>query len=85
MAPECLHNKPTNKSSDIWSLGCLLYQLYVGFPPFRGASDYLIFQLSEEAKFVRLEELSEHIMPSAAKKLIRQMVVPEQGKRATIE
>ena len=43
MAPECLHNKPTTKASDIWSLGCILYQLYMGYPPFRGASDYLIF------------------------------------------
>jgi len=77
MAPECLRNRPTNKSSDIWCLGCILYQLYMGYPPFRGGSDYLIFQLSEEAKFMRLEELSEHIMPVEAKKLIRQMVAPE--------
>lgn len=85
MAPECLRNRPTNKSSDIWCLGCILYQLYMGYPPFRGGSDYLIFQLSEEAKFMRLEELSEHIMPAEAKKLIRQMVAPEQAKRSTIE
>ena len=57
----------------------------MGYPPFRGASDYLIFQLSENAKFIRLEELSEHLMPQSAINLIKQMVVPEQAKRATIE
>lgn len=25
MPPECAHNKPTTKESDIWSLGCILY------------------------------------------------------------
>lgn len=85
MGPECLHNKPTTRASDIWSLGCILYQLYAGFTPFRGASDYLIFQFSEEAKFIRLEELSEHVMPGAAKTLIRKMVEPQQDKRISIE
>jgi serine/threonine protein kinase len=25
MPPECMHNQPTDYSSDIWSLGCILY------------------------------------------------------------
>lgn len=28
MAPECTHNLETTYASDIWSLGCILYQLY---------------------------------------------------------
>lgn len=43
MPPECIHNKFTNKKSDIYSLGCLLYNLISGFPPFLGGSEYLIF------------------------------------------
>jgi 3-phosphoinositide dependent protein kinase-1 len=63
MPPECAHNKPTTRASDIWSLGCILYQLYTGLPPFRGASDYLIFRLSCEANLLKLDEYPESIMP----------------------
>lgn len=77
MAPECVHNKPTTKSSDIWSLGCILYQLLVGLPPFRGASDYLIFKLSSEADFLELEGYPEEVMPEDAKELIKKMVRKE--------
>ena len=77
MAPECVHNKPTTKSSDIWSLGCILYQLFVGLPPFRGASDYLVFKLSSEADFLELEGYPEEVMPKEAKEMIKKMVKKE--------
>ena len=73
MAPECVHNKPTDRSSDIWSLGCILYQLFVGLPPFRGASDYLIFKLSTVPEFLKLD-YPESILPGAARELIQQMI-----------
>ena len=44
MAPECVHNQFSDKRCDIWSLGCVLYDLITGFPPFLGASEYLFFQ-----------------------------------------
>lgn len=46
MAPECIRNKGSDYKSDIWSLGCLLFQMVNGFPPFVGGSEYLIFQKS---------------------------------------
>ena len=44
MPPECVRNKFSNKSSDVYSLGCLYYNLITGFPPFIGGSEYLIFK-----------------------------------------
>ena len=77
MAPECIHNKPTTKATDIWSLGCILYQLYVGLTPFRGASDYLIFQLSLKADFLKFEEYPECILANDAKEMIERMLQVE--------
>ena len=35
MSPEMINGESYNKSTDIWSLGILLYEMYFGFPPFR--------------------------------------------------
>ncbi|XP_043540950.1 serine/threonine-protein kinase 36, partial [Chiloscyllium plagiosum] len=42
MSPELVEEKPYDHTSDLWSLGCILYELYVGTPPFYTNS---IFQL----------------------------------------
>lgn len=44
MPPECINNKFTNKKSDIFSLGGLLYFMISGFPPFLKDTEYLIFK-----------------------------------------
>ncbi|XP_022108847.1 serine/threonine-protein kinase 36-like [Acanthaster planci] len=42
MAPELVEEKPYDHTADLWSLGCILYELFVGTPPFYTNS---IFQL----------------------------------------
>lgn len=42
MSPELVQEKPYDHNSDLWSVGCILYELYVGTPPFYTNS---IFQL----------------------------------------
>ncbi|ORC86183.1 protein kinase [Trypanosoma theileri] len=34
MAPELVQEQPYNHSADLWSLGCILYELFYGKPPF---------------------------------------------------
>lgn len=50
MAPECMHNKASTIKSDTYSLACLFYNMAVGFPPFLGDTDYLIFQAALKGK-----------------------------------
>jgi len=42
MAPELVQEKPYDHTADLWSLGCILYELFHGQPPFYTTS---IFQL----------------------------------------
>lgn len=36
MAPEVLNGKKYSHKADVWSLGCLYYELITGFVPFTG-------------------------------------------------
>lgn len=44
MAPECIHNKASEKACDVYSLAGVFYFLKTGHPPFTGGSEYLIFK-----------------------------------------
>lgn len=81
MAPECVHNQYSDKRADYWSLGCVLYNMFTGFPPFLGASEYLIFQKSIEAKYL----FPEGIVSLQAEDLIRQLIVLDPDKRLNID
>jgi 3-phosphoinositide dependent protein kinase-1 len=43
MPVEVIENKYTDFRTDTWSLGCTIFQVLAGLPPFHGASEYLIF------------------------------------------
>lgn len=44
VCPELLRNEPTGYEADFWSLGCVLFTMLTGHPPFHDASAYLTFQ-----------------------------------------
>ena len=81
MAPECVHNKFSDKRCDIWSLGCVLFDLITGFPPFNGASEYLIFQKSIEGKYI----FPDGVVPEVAQDLIKKCIQIDPAKRPTLD
>jgi serine/threonine protein kinase len=53
LAPEVLQRKPYGRSIDWWSLGCLIYEMLYGMPPFYSQDRNKLFQniLFTELKF----------------------------------
>ncbi|XP_034987388.1 3-phosphoinositide-dependent protein kinase 1 [Zootoca vivipara] len=80
VSPELLTEKSACKSSDLWALGCIVYQLVAGLPPFRAGNEYLIFQ-----KIIKLEyEFPEKFFPKA-KDLVEKLLVQDATKRLGCE
>ena len=48
MAPELIEEEPYDHTADIWSVGCILYELCVGQPPFQTNN---LFQLIKKVRY----------------------------------
>ncbi|KAK9904077.1 hypothetical protein WJX75_003895 [Coccomyxa subellipsoidea] len=76
LAPEVLRNEPVGYAADLWAFGCLLYHMLVGKPPFKGASEYLTFQLITDGEY----SIPGNV-PEAAQDLIRSLLAGEPSHR----
>ncbi|KAK9452884.1 kinase-like domain-containing protein [Dipodascopsis uninucleata] len=56
MSPEVLLDQPYTPQSDIWSLGCVLYELCALQPPFAGKSHMQLAQKIREGRFAPLPQ-----------------------------
>lgn len=70
MSPELLSARAASTASDFWALGCIIYQLLAGKPPFKGATDWLTF-----GKIQRLEYSFPGSFPTVAKDLVQKLLV----------
>jgi len=70
MAPEVIRNKFSDFRSDVWSLGCMIYQVVTGLPPFGSVDLERVYRRAMAARLKIPTGLSE-----AARDLIRRMVV----------
>jgi len=80
VSPEILTNKGSFPASDLWAIGCIVYQMLSGMPPFQSQSEYLIFQ-----KIQKLEYSFHEGFNQAAKDLVKKFLVIEATGRLGAE
>lgn len=59
VSPEVLMDKEACPASDLWALGCIIYQFFVGQTPFKGKTEYLTFDniLKASIKYPKVKYL----------------------------
>nr|XP_051684589.1 inactive serine/threonine-protein kinase PLK5 isoform X3 [Oryctolagus cuniculus] len=80
LAPEVISRNGHSCQSDIWALGCSLYTVLTGAPPFPAAP------LSETYRSIRAGRYPEpaHLSP-AARRLIARLLAPDPAERPSLD
>ena len=76
VSPEMLQGRPEEKASDFWALGCILYHFIAGSFPFKGTSQYHIFQKIQALDFDYPSDFD-----PVAKDLTSKLIVSDAEKR----
>jgi 3-phosphoinositide dependent protein kinase-1 len=43
LSPEVLNDQVVGPETDLWALGCILYEMFTGTSPFKEKTEYLVF------------------------------------------
>ncbi|KAK7035252.1 serine/threonine protein kinase [Paramarasmius palmivorus] len=76
VAPELLEANETSTSSDLWALGCILYQMLAGRFVFSGLSEFLTLQKIKKMEYSFPESFDEQ-----AKDLVEKLLVRDPTQR----
>jgi len=83
-APEIVKDERYSKSVDMWALGCVLYTLLCGFPPFYDESIEALTEKVAKGQYTFLSPWWDDIS-SSAKDLISHLLCVDPDKRYTIK
>ncbi|PHH82217.1 hypothetical protein CDD82_6704 [Ophiocordyceps australis] len=83
-APEIVKDERYSKSVDMWALGCVLYTLLCGFPPFYDESIEILTEKVAKGQYTFLSPWWDDISKSA-KDLITHLLTVDPHKRYTIK
>eukprot|EP00842_Homolaphlyctis_polyrhiza_P002486 jgi/Hompol1/3238/HPOL_003185-RA len=78
-SPELLNDRAASEASDIWAIGCILFQMLVGRPPFKGSNEYQTFQRIIHLKYTIPPEIQ-----GPARNLIEIILNLDPQQRPTI-
>jgi len=76
VSPEVILGKIATPSSDLWSLGCIIYEMLTGIPPFKSSNESESFE-----KILRLELDFPKDIPNQASDLCMRLLTLEPDKR----
>lgn len=83
-APEIVKDERYSKSVDMWALGCVLYTLLCGFPPFYDESISVLTEKVAKGSYTFLSPWWDDISKSA-QDLVSHLLTVDPEKRYTIE
>ncbi|EIE80369.1 hypothetical protein G6F46_000037 [Rhizopus delemar] len=83
-APEIVRDQKYSKAVDMWAIGCVLYTILCGFPPFYDESIRALTHKVAKGEYTFLSPWWDPISP-AAKDLIRNLLNVDPEKRYTVE
>ena len=75
-ALQTLNNQVVTYAADLWALGCVVYQMLVGRPPFKAGTEYLTFQLIASGQVDMPATLPPH-----AQDFLTRLLLPEASQR----
>ncbi|EIN11732.1 kinase-like protein [Punctularia strigosozonata HHB-11173 SS5] len=76
VSPELLESSETSKSSDLWALGCIIYQMIAGRFTFTGLSEYLTWQKIKALEYTFPDGFDED-----AKDLVTRLLLKDPAAR----
>lgn len=80
MSPEQIRGQPVDNRSDIYGLGCMLYELVAGKPPFTGQNTQELLTKHLSSSAPSLEASGRDVTPEFAK-LVRKMMAKKPADR----
>ena len=81
MSPEQVHEKQYDEKTDIWSLGCVIYELVSLLPPFTAKNHLALAEKIIEGKIERIPERYSQDL----ERVIEQCLNIDPRKRPTVE
>eukprot|EP01016_Furgasonia_blochmanni_P055827 TRINITY_DN9404_c0_g1_i7.p1 TRINITY_DN9404_c0_g1~~TRINITY_DN9404_c0_g1_i7.p1 ORF type:complete len:557 (-),score=52.58 TRINITY_DN9404_c0_g1_i7:651-2321(-) len=76
VSPEMLNDEDTGKEADLWALGCIIFEMFVGETPFRDDNEYLTFQ-----RIKNLDYKLPQNMPDDMKSLVSSLLKRDPRER----
>lgn len=80
VSPELLNDKSVGKPCDVWAMGCIIFQMIAGRPPFKATNDYLTFQQVMKVKYAFSAGF-----PSVVRDLVKRILVANPEERPTLK